>query len=150
MPDDGPDDVPMCRWPRVGVIPGARECLAALFGRVPLCVATNAAASTRSMVEQALDRVDLLRFIAELFCVADQGYRKSHPEFWRAVRRRLGEPLEQVVMIGDSLEHDVLAPRRFGLQTVWFNTRGTNFEAPPEVPTVTRLEELPTMIMAAR
>ena len=41
MVDDGPDDLPMYEWPSVTAVPGARECLAALHGRVPLCIATN-------------------------------------------------------------------------------------------------------------
>ncbi len=62
MVDDGPAGVPMSLWSEVRAVPGARECLAALHGRIPLCVATNAAQSSRTMIEAALDRVDLLCF----------------------------------------------------------------------------------------
>ena len=149
MPDDGPDDLPMSLWPRVAVVPGARECLAALRGRVPVCVATNAAQSSRSMVEDALDRVDLLPFVSQVFCFTEIGFKKSRPEFWIAVQQQLDVPLSQVVMVGDSLDGDVLAPRRFGLQAVWFNEQGRQPAPARAVPTVTGLEEVAKLVSSA-
>lgn len=148
MADDGPDDVPMCEWPAVEVIPDARGCLEALDGLVDVCVATNASASSRSMIERALERVDLLRFISRVFCVADIGCRKSHPEFWRTVESSLGVPLDQVVMIGDSLEGDVVAPARSGVQSIWFNRDGRAPAPTPPVATVTRLADVPGPVIA--
>lgn len=86
MVDDGPDDLPMNLWPEVAAVPGARECLTALEGRVPLCVATNAAQSSRPMIEAALDRVNLLRFIDEVFCFTEIGFKNDRRAFWSAVR----------------------------------------------------------------
>ncbi len=147
MVDDGPDGVPMSLWPDVAAVPGARECLAALHGRVPLCIATNAAQSSRPMIEAALDRVDLLRIFSEIFCFTDIGFKKHRQEFWCEVRKRLGVPFEQIVMVGDSLEHDVLAPRRIGLQSVWFNPDGGAAEAVDPVPMVTDLREVSGVVL---
>lgn len=149
MVDDGPAGVPMSLWSEVRAVPGARECLAALHGRIPLCVATNAAQSSRAMIEAALDRVDLLCFLSEIFCFTEIGFKKDRPEFWVAVRKRLGVPYGQIVMIGDSLEHDVLAPRGFGLQTVWFNRGGAAPRPADPVPIVTDLEQFSTLVAAA-
>lgn len=146
MVDDGPDGVPMCLWPRVAVVPGARDCLAALHGHVPLYLATNAAQSSRGMIAQALGRVDLLRYVSDIFCFTGIGFRKDHPGFWNAVRQRVGVPLERVVMVGDSLEHDVRGPGRFGLQTVWFDRDGTRRPTGDPVPTVTDLRQLPELV----
>jgi len=148
MADDGPDGVPMCRWPEVAAIPGARECLASLHGRFELCVATNARQSTREMIEQALDRVDLLRFISEVFCATGIGFDKDRAEFWTAVGRRLAVPLDRVVMVGDSLEHDVRGPRRSGVQTVWFDRDGTRRPTGEPVPIITDLRQLPELMPA--
>jgi FMN phosphatase YigB (HAD superfamily) len=120
MIDDGPSGVPMVQWPEVSAVAGARECLAALYGRLPLCVATNAGQSDRGMIEMALERVDLLRFIGEIFCFTEIGCSKDSPEFWREVTARLAVAPAEIVMIGDSLEHDVQAPRRAGIQAVRF------------------------------
>lgn len=140
MSEQGPDDVPMARWPRVEVVDGARPCLAALHGRVPLYIATNASVSRRAMVERALGRVELLPFFDAVFCFTDIGYRKDQLGFWNAVSRQLDLPLARIAMVGDSLEQDVIAPRRFGVQAVWFNDGGRRPPADPPVPTVTRLE----------
>jgi len=150
MVDDGPDGVPMKLWPEVAAVSGARECLSALQGRVQLCVATNAAQSSRQMIEAVLDRVDLLRFISEIYCFTEIGFKKDKPEFWCALQKRLGVPFEQIVMIGDSLEHDVLAPRRVGLQALWFNPDGHHGPSPAgSAPVVTDLREVSGIVLRA-
>lgn len=149
MVDDGPAGVPMSLWPEVRAVPGARECLAALHGRIPLCIATNAAQSSRAMIEAALDRVDLLRSLSEIFCFTEIGFKKDRPEFWVTVRKRLGVPFGQIVMVGDSLDYDVLAPRGFGLQTVWFNPDSAAAKAEDPVPMVTDLREVAEFALRA-
>ena len=49
-------------------------------------------------------------------------------------------------MIGDSMEHDVRAPRRQGFQTVWFDRRGDSHEVATTGPVVTDLRGLAEMI----
>ena len=146
MVDDGPEGVPMHRWPEVAAVAGARECLAALHGRVPLCVATNAGQSDRGMVEAALDRVGILTYISRVFCFHEIGATKDRPEFWRAVSKGLDLPPSEIVMVGDSVDHDVRAPRREGFQSVWFNEGGRDHETVVSLPSVTDLEHIPGMI----
>ncbi|WP_437675834.1 HAD family hydrolase [Sorangium sp. So ce131] len=119
MSEDGPPELPMAEWPQVHVLPGAREALEALHGAVTLCLATNATVSQRAMIERALDRAALLGFFSEIFCFTELGHRKESPLFWEAVARKLGLPPGQIAMIGDTLESDVLAPQRAGLQAAW-------------------------------
>ena len=149
MCDDGPDDAPMCLWPQVAAVEGAAECLAALHGTAPLCVATDAAASDRAMVERALERVDLLRYVSEVFCFTELGFRKNQPEFWQHVRQRLGVPLDRIAMLGDSLENDVLVPRRLGVQAVWLDPTGQGSELPTPVPTVNDLGGFAELVVYA-
>jgi FMN phosphatase YigB (HAD superfamily) len=52
-------------------------------------------------------------------------------------------------MVGDSLEHDVLAPQRAGLQAVWFNERGKHPAPAIAVPAVTSLVELARLVESA-
>ncbi|HYM62946.1 MAG TPA: HAD hydrolase-like protein [Thermoanaerobaculia bacterium] len=49
---------------------------------------------------------------------------------------------DEVVMVGDSLEHDVIAPRRAGIFSVWFNENNRHDAAAMEVPTISRLSDL--------
>ncbi|MGZ5180368.1 MAG: HAD family hydrolase [Ramlibacter sp.] len=147
MSEAGPADLPMGAWPEVRALPGAREALALLHGRLPLCIATNASVSDRSQVERALARVGLGQFFSHVFCFTEIGARKDEPAFWLAVATRLGVPLASVAMVGDSLEQDVLAPARFGVQSVWFNAAGQ--VAPHPVPTVEQLPAFSRLVLQA-
>ena len=130
MPDDGPSDLPMVDWPRLSVVDGALACLQALHGRLPLAIATNAAVSRRPQIEAALACVGLRGFFSQAFCYTELGCRKSEPAFWQAVQRTLGVPaLQGIAMVGDSFEQDAAAPRRFGVQGVWFNPAGAPLPA---------------------
>jgi FMN phosphatase YigB (HAD superfamily) len=139
MSERGPEDISMGLWPKIEVIAGAPEALEILHGKLPLAVATNASVSRRPMIELALRRAGLESYFEHIFCYTDLGYRKDEPEFWSAVQSTLGIPLTNIAMVGDSYEQDAVAPRRFGVQGVWFNPG----EAPsPErlgVPTVSSL-----------
>src|SRR5687768_8240688 len=116
----GPLDLPMALWPEVRAIEGAHETLATLSRRYRIAVATNASVSSREMVEIALGRVGLRDHVSEIFCYADIGARKESDEFWRAALDVAAAEPDDVAMVGDGLEPDVLAPRRFGIYAIWF------------------------------
>jgi len=147
MVDDGPDGVPMCEWPEVSAVAGARECLAALFGQVPLCVATNAGQSDRRMIENALERVGLLTYIDRVFCQTEIGATKDQPEFWAAVSKGLELPPNEIVMVGDSIEKDVRPSLDAGFQGVWFNDRGLCSEISDDILTVSGLGDFVDLIL---
>jgi len=149
MSEAGPEDTPMGRWPQVAVVPGAVACLAQLAGKLPLCVATNASVSGRAMIERALERVGLLGYFSEIFCYTELGVRKSEPGFWQAVQQRLDVPLDTLAMVGDSLEQDCLAPRRFGVQGVWFDPLGQPVPPGLDVPRVQHLVDFAGAVLAA-
>lgn len=149
MSEDGPQALSMALWPEVAVIPGAAECLAALEGKVPLAIATNASVSTRPLIEQALARVGLARCFEHIFCFTELGFRKSQPEFWRIVTERLGVRAGQIAMVGDSYEQDAALPRRFGVQGVWFNPSHAAMGSYGAVPEVSHLREFAAWVGAA-
>jgi len=147
MSESGPMNMPMGTWPEVRAMPGAREALSSLHGHLPLCIATNASVSTTALIERALARVGLAEFFSHIFCFSDLGCRKDDPAFWDAVSARLKVPLTSLAMVGDSLEQDVLAPARFGVQSVWFDTTGATTAA--RVPTVTDLRVFARLVLQA-
>jgi putative hydrolase of the HAD superfamily len=146
MSEIGPEHTPMGAWPAVTALPGAKECLASLHGAYPISIATNASVSRRSMIERALERVGLLGYISHVFCYTELGFRKDQIGFWRAVESALGMPLQEIAMLGDSLEQDVIAPASFGVRSVWFNDQGRYPSPATPVRTVTRLEEFAAMV----
>ncbi|MFT3820602.1 MAG: HAD family hydrolase [Rubrivivax sp.] len=145
----GPDEMPMGLWPRVEVIEGAAEALSLLDGKLPLAVATNASVSTRPMIELALRRAGLEAYFQQIFCHTELGCRKEQHEFWLAVERGLGVPLEHVAMVGDSYEQDALFPRRFGVQSVWFNLHGAVRRDQVATPVVTQLPAFSRWVASA-
>jgi len=146
MSEVGPADIPMALWPTVEVLPGARECLSLLAGHLPLAIASNASVSDGEMIRRALARVGLARFFTAVFCRADLGAGKREPAFWTEAVRGLGVAPESIAMVGDSLEDDVLAPRRCGVQTVWLNAG----PAPAGVLAVDTLPRFAAWVLAAR
>lgn len=139
MSEAGPLDLPMALWPEVTAIPGAHETLATLKATHSIGIATNASVSKRNMIEIALGRVGLREYVSEVFCYSDIGARKDSDEFWRAVLDRLGVEAASVAMIGDSIEQDVVAPRHFGIFSIWFNEGGRHAPDPRGVPMITSL-----------
>jgi len=149
MADDGPDDVPMALWPEVRPIDGARAMLAELAPRYRIAVATNASASDGALVRRALERVSLAEHVSAVFCSRDIGSKKDTARFWEAVASGLGVRLADLVMLGDSLEQDVLAPSRFGVRTIWFNPNGVPVPSGLAAPVARRLADVPGLLEAS-
>ncbi|MEO5677566.1 MAG: HAD family hydrolase [Usitatibacter sp.] len=147
MSEEGPLDIPMALWPEVHAIAGALETVEALVkaGR-RVAVATNASVSPRNLIEVALGRVGLRDSVSEIFCYSDICARKDSDEFWRAVLERLEADPAEVAMIGDSVEQDVVAPRRFGINAIWFNEDGRQPPDPRGVPMIRRLPQALALI----
>lgn len=142
MSEDGPEDISMALWPEVKAIVGAQETLAALVPIHRIAVATNATVSKRKMIEVALERVSLLRYVSEIFCFTEIGFRKDSPEFWDKVLSTLRVDAGDVAMVGDSLEHDVIAPRRCGIFSVWFNENHRQNADAHGLPTIQKLSDV--------
>ena len=146
MSEAGPLDIPMADWPEVRVIDGASEVLSLLSKRYRIAIATNATVSKKPDVVRALERVGLNAFIDEIFCFTELGYKKSEPEFWDAVLTRLGAQKDELVMIGDSLEQDVLGPMRVGIRAIWFNWKQETHSGSFSIRSIQSLRELPAAI----
>ena len=148
MSEEGPLDIPMALWPEVRAIDGAHEALATLARRHRIGVATNASVSKRNMIEVALGRVGLRDWVSDVFCYSDIGARKDEDAFWRVVLERAGVEASHVVMVGDSLEQDVIAPRAFGIASIWFNEGGRAAADPRGLPAIERLADAPAAVAA--
>lgn len=119
---DFPDQQgPMCNWPSVRAVTGAEQALAYLSVNNEIYVATGAADSTESEIASALERVGLSAYVSGYFCKANLGVAKGSPEFYRAIVGRLGHKPDQIVMVGDTLEKDIIPALEAGLNAIWFN-----------------------------
>lgn len=149
MSEDGPAELPMALWPRVQALDGAADALRLLAGRLPLAIATNAAVSDRRMIERALSRVGLDRYVDHVFCFTELGCRKDQPAFWAAVAATLGCAAQHIAMVGDSLDQDARGPRACGVQGVWLCPAGEGRDD-AGVPCVDDLRRFAQWVLAAR
>jgi HAD superfamily hydrolase (TIGR01662 family) len=145
MYEEGPEDIPMALWPEVKIVPGAKETLSELSKNHKIAIATNATVSNREMIHRALERVSLDAFISEIFCFREMQVKKDTTEFWEIVLRKLNVTIHDIAMVGDSIEQDIVVPRRMGIYTVWFNENQRQRAPAEEIPTVHRLIDLPRL-----
>ncbi|MFT2092735.1 HAD family hydrolase [Paraglaciecola sp. 2405UD69-4] len=112
---------PMCHWPEVKVVPGAVACLERLSQQANCHLATNAADSSEAEIRLALTRAGLSGYLTHIFCRENLGVGKTDPSYYQKIVNKLGVNREQVIMVGDSLERDVLPAMDAGIQAIWFN-----------------------------
>lgn len=142
MVDDPTRDDPMHKWSHLQIVPGVAEVLPKLAQRHVLAVATNAVHSKMDDVRLALARVGIAHYFKHLFCAADMGLTKENPEFWKMVLTTMGARAEDCMMIGDSLQADILPATRNGLSAIWFLHGPDDTMTMPHFLTIRNFREL--------
>ena len=112
---------PMCDWPKVQIVDGAKACLQRLSQHNQCHLATNAGDSTEAQIRLALIRVGLSEHINHIFCRENLGVGKTDPSYYQKITGMLNVNPDQVTMVGDSLQRDVHQALKAGLKAVWFN-----------------------------
>jgi len=115
---------PMADWPEVELMPGVKETLTELSGGFELSVASNAGSSDAELVKKALKRVGIDRFFNSVFTGKELKSKKPELDFYRNLCRNLGTPPGKCLMVGDSLEKDIIPARRAGMQAAWLTEKG--------------------------
>ena len=64
------------------------------------------------------------RYIDGLFVSEDLGAAKPSKEYFDLCLRKIGEPGESCIVIGDSLSSDMLGAKNASLRSVWFMPSG--------------------------
>lgn len=132
----------------VQAMPFANVTLASLSRNYRLIIATDEDSADSDEVLQALQQVDLHRFIERVYTKNELGYSKNEPEFYIRLALNLGiEPLN-LTMIVDDFEQDVLAADAVQVKTIWFNRHGILLrnQLPYQVGEVSCLAELPALL----
>lgn len=112
---------PMCDWPDVALVEDAERVLKTLSSRFICHLATNAADSDSTQIRKALSRGGLSSSIQQIFCKATLNSDKGSAGYYDAIVECLSTDPSSIVMIGDSLDQDVLAALNHGLNAIWFN-----------------------------
>ena len=95
-----------------------------------------------SRLRTVLDGLPELRPISARVISSEIGWLKPATEFYHAVQVVCGCPLDQILHIGDDLEHDYHAPRREGFCAVHLNPSGASTNG---VQTIASLADVPVM-----
>jgi putative hydrolase of the HAD superfamily len=126
------------------LMPDAREVLTRLSKKYRTGLLTNGAPD--------LQREKLLNSGLEplLHAVAVSGEHdigKPEPEIFHRLLAELGVPPSEAVMVGNSLERDILGARNAGITSIWLKVAGSEEHAPVQPDyTITSLAQLPDLI----
>jgi HAD superfamily hydrolase (TIGR01549 family) len=109
-------------------------------------------------IQRLVDRFGFRPWLDPALSSAGTGIRKPDPEAFAPILAAWNLPPESVVMVGDSLNADILGAQRAGMGSAWIRARedarqegdGYNQAGQPDpvVPdaTITRLDELPGLL----
>jgi HAD superfamily hydrolase (TIGR01549 family) len=89
--------------------------------------------------------------LAELITVAlsssEHGFMKPHPSIFEAALQQAGvESAADAMMVGDSLEHDIIGAQRIGMRGVLVSRAGHRPPVAESVPVIRSLRELPPLV----
>lgn len=101
----------------VVVSAGAVECLTDLACDHTLAIVSNT--HDRRLVPRMARRFGLYDNISRVVTSVDIGWRKPHPEIYRAALRDSGIAAHSAVFVGDNWAADVEGPRRVGMSAVY-------------------------------
>ena len=109
-------------------------------------------------IQHVVDRLGFRPFLDPILSSAGVGVRKPDPAAFAPCLAAWGLPAGSVVVVGDSLEHDILGAHRAGMRGVWYRSRenarqeggGYGDEGAPDriVPeaVIERLSDLPARL----
>lgn len=106
-------------------VEGAQEILSYLSGKYPVYCASNA---SRERQEHRLQVNGFDRFISGMFISEDIGFQKPAKEFFHACYEEL-YPIapEEIIMIGDSINADIIGAKNYGFRSLWFNFKNEKY-----------------------
>ena len=107
--------------------------------RMKLALLTNGPADGQ---RTKIESLRIARFFDQIFISGETGYEKPNPAaFTNALNVLQGTP-ENTVMIGDSLEYDILPAVDLGIQAIHLDRSEQAFPTHPEFRTVPSLKTL--------
>jgi len=111
------------------------------------------------LIQRLVDRLGYRPWLDPALSSASTGIRKPDPAAFAPILDAWALPPEAVVMVGDTLEADILGARRAGMRAIWLRSRedarqeGKENLSDPQAPalpdaTITRLDHIPARLLA--
>lgn len=100
-------------------VQNASSVIRSLSGRFPLYAASN------GMLDMQLSRLksaELLLYFSDVFVSDEIGFEKPDGRFFTECLNRVHFRPEEVLMVGDSLQSDIVGAAKTGLKSCWLNT----------------------------
>lgn len=124
-------------------VEGAKDLVKYLGAKYDLYAASNA---PKEQQDIRLGKAGMMDYIKGIFISEEIGAPKPTKAFFDGVFRLIGNPdPKDVVMIGDSLNADIIGAREYGMETIWFNYEGKDCDSPAD-HTVLTLDEIKTIL----
>ena len=117
---------PMYRWNKIEAVKNAEACLSKLSVEFPCYIATNAKDSSKEDIIKALTRVNIGKYITDIFCYKEIGYEKPTRDFYNFIFKKLSLAPHEIVLIGDDLETDFKGAMRNGVCGILFDPDDKN------------------------
>lgn len=70
-----------------------------------------------------IDYYDLRKYFSSILISAAEGIRKPNPLIFEKAAQEIGLPLNEAVMVGDTLEADILGAHNAGIRGIWISRR---------------------------
>jgi putative hydrolase of the HAD superfamily len=137
---------PMAYWPKVEAVPGIEKALQQLQKDFIGCLASNAVDSDAGLMGFALSRAKLRQYFQYLFTSRKLEYKKSDPEFYHEILRKLQLKPEDCIAVGNDYEKDIVPAKSIGMRTIWFSTHPGGMPAPYADYSITAMEQLVPVI----
>jgi len=78
--------------------------------------------------EEMIDNMELRNYFSKIAISDTLGWRKPHPEVFRAIVTDLKVCATESVYVGDTYETDVLGAKGIGMQVFWINLKGQEIQ----------------------
>ncbi|MDL4842118.1 HAD family hydrolase [Aquibacillus rhizosphaerae] len=111
---------PMAYWEEVQAVPDINKALEMACKEYRCCVASNAGESTAELMEEALNRVEIMKYFHQLFTSRELGVTKPNLEFFNKILRNLNLNADECIMIGNDYEKDIVPAKAVGINTILF------------------------------
>ncbi len=129
------------------LLPGARDLIDSLSDRAKLGIITN---GFEELQDVRLEKTGLKKFFEQVIISEQVGVAKPDKKIFEYALGKMNNPCKsKVLMVGDTLQSDIVGGINFGIETCWLNSHNVEIEKGIEPTyTVTSLSELQKILIA--
>ena len=102
------------------LLPGAREALASLHGRVSLALISDTAFSPGHVLRELMEREGIARFFSGFVFSDETGVAKPEPAAFHGALEQLGADAAEAAHIGDIERTDIQGARTVGMRAILY------------------------------